>query len=260
VSELLDYTEVPYLQELLNYLPIEPDDGEDVGTYIQNVTNLIAVNYKYEQYQFAYFGIHLLYMTYIYSSIWKISKILPERYSDSIIFARPYRGRENDFNISDVDSIFDYSLMPEKDIAKVFGIIDLHNSHISSVGGIVDTRNDMAHASGKFEILTEDGFNIKTNAIVASMRNINRCMDKQIRSWFEKLLSDYCNDSFSDYEDEKDIIKEKMIQSFKLSVNELLICNEMTVRNLITKYREFEPKLRKFKAAVTSYCDEFGYS
>ena len=54
MSDVVDYTEVPYLQEILNYLPIDPADEEDVINYIQNITNLIAVNYKYGQYQFAF--------------------------------------------------------------------------------------------------------------------------------------------------------------------------------------------------------------
>lgn len=45
MSDVVDYTEVPYLQEILNYLPIDPADEEDVINYIQNITNLIAVNY-----------------------------------------------------------------------------------------------------------------------------------------------------------------------------------------------------------------------
>ena len=114
--EEIDYTEVPYLQEILNYLPINPDDEEDINSYVNNVTNLIAVNYKYEQYQFAYFGVHLLYMTYIYCTAWQISQIIPDRYQDVIVFARPYSGREKDLKIEDANSIFAYSLLPEKDI------------------------------------------------------------------------------------------------------------------------------------------------
>ena len=56
MAEDIDYTEIPYLQEILNYLPINPNDEEDINSYINNITSLIAVNYKYEQYQFAYFG------------------------------------------------------------------------------------------------------------------------------------------------------------------------------------------------------------
>ena len=49
MSDFVDYTEVPYLQDILNFLPINPTDEEDVINYIQNITNLIAVNYKYGQ-------------------------------------------------------------------------------------------------------------------------------------------------------------------------------------------------------------------
>ena len=47
MTDAVDYTEVPYLQEILNFLPINPDDEEDVVSYIGNITNLIAVNFKY---------------------------------------------------------------------------------------------------------------------------------------------------------------------------------------------------------------------
>lgn len=139
MSDVVDYTEVPYLQEILNYLPIDPADEEDVINYIQNITNLIAVNYKYGQYQFAYFGLHLLYMTFIYCTAWKIGQIEPERYKDAIVFARPYSGRE------------------------------------------------------------------------------------------------------------------------KLSTNELLICNEMSINGLITEHRGYQTKLRDFKKSVSDHCLEMGY-
>ena len=257
--ESLDYSEVPYLQDLLNYLPIAPADGEDVITYIQNIINLIAVNYKYEQYQFAYFGVHLLYMTYIYSTTWKISKIAPERYGDSIIFARSYHGRDKDLNLDDVNTIFEYSLLPEKDIAKIFKIIGLDKSQIDGVGELVNTRNGMAHASGKFEILTEDGFDVKANTVLTSIKNIHISVEKQIRLWFSALLIEYCKGGFSEYSDFADIITEQMISNFKLSANELLVCKEMSVRDLISAHREFEKKLKGFKASISSFCEEMGY-
>ena len=46
MSDAVDYIDVPYLQEILNYLPINPTDEEDVINYIKNIANLIAVNYK----------------------------------------------------------------------------------------------------------------------------------------------------------------------------------------------------------------------
>lgn len=259
MSETVDYTEVPYLQEILNFLPIDPNDEEDIINYVLNITNLVAINYKYGQYQFAYFGIHLMYMTYIYCTAWKIGQIEPERYKDAIVFARPYSGREKDLKIEDADSIFAYSLIPEKDIAKLFKIIELDKSQISVVGDLVDTRNDMAHASGKFEILTEDSFDAKVNSILSSMNTIHKCMNKPIRKWYEQVLLSFCAGEYEEYSDPRDIISEQMIQSFKLSANELLICNEMSVSNLITAHRGYQAKLKDFKKIVTGYCQELGY-
>ena len=260
MSDIIDFSDVPYLQELLEYLPLNPSDDEDILNYIQNVTNLIAVNYKYGQYQFSYFGIHLLYMTYIYCAIWKISKIEPKRYCDAVVFARPYNNRGNDIDVENINSIFEYSLIPEKDIPKVFKIIGLDKSQISRVSGLVDIRNEMAHASGKFEILTEEGFDVSANSILTSIRNIHNSMDKQIREWFKRILIDFCNDGFADYAKVKDIIDEQMVQNFKMSINELLVCNEMSVKDIITLNRAYEKKLKEFKESILLYCQDLSYA
>lgn len=259
MPEVIDYTEVPHLQDILNYLPINPEDEEDVINYIQNITNLVAVNYKYGQYQFAYFGIHLLYMTYIYCTAWKISQIEPDRYRDAIIYARPYSGREKDFKIEEPESVFAYSLMPESDIAKIFRIIDLDGSQIKKVGDSVKTRNEMAHASGKFEIPNEDGFETKVHTLYISIKNIHSKMDACIRKWYKQVLLSFCKGEYEGYENPKDVLIEQMIQSFKLSTNELLICNEMSVSELITEHRDYLEQLNAFKITVADYCTEMGY-
>lgn len=259
MSDAVDYTEVPCLQEILNYLPIDPADGEDLINYIKNITNLVAINYKYDQYQFAYFGIHLLYMTYIYCTAWKVSQIESARYKDAIVFARAYNGRESDLKIEEANSIFVYSLMPEKDISRLFKIIGLDKSQILAVSSLVDDRNEMAHASGKFEILTEDIFDAKAHNIINSIKNIHGCMDSLIRKWFQQVLINFCTGKYDGYDNPDDVISEQMIQSFKLSTNELLICNEMSVRHLISKHREYQVKLKDFKKAMQQYCEERCY-
>lgn len=259
MPEMFDYTEVPYMQEILNFLPIDPAGDEDVIDYIQNIITLIIVNYKYGQYQFAYFGVHLLYMTYIYCTAWKIAQIEPDRYKDAIVFARSYNGRESDFKIEDAESIFSYSLVPEKEIARLFKIIELDKSQISMVGSIVAARDEMAHATGKLVILTEDILDAKLNSVLMSMKSIHKCMDKPIRKWYEQILLDFCAGNYEGYDDPADFISERMIPSFKLSINELLICNEMSVSKLINAHRDYEFRLRSFKGAVLNHCQEMGY-
>lgn len=257
LTEVFDSIKVPYLDEIRDHLPISATDKKDVDTYLKNVIDSILVNCGGRQYQFAYFGIHLLYMTYIYFSVQKISIIIPNRYKDAVVFAKPYRSHKLDFN--NLESTFDYSLVSEKELPNILKIVGLDSSQIDKIGNIVDTRNNMAHASGKFEILTEDNFNVKVNAVVTSIRNIHGCMDKQLRFWFKDFLLRYCNHEFVDYGDIKDIITEQMVQGFNLSVQELLVCNEMSVKPLIVDNPKFRDDLNKFKNILKEYCKNQGY-
>ena len=84
-------------------------------------------------------------------------------------------------------------------------------------------------------------------------------MNNPIRKWYEQVLLSFCAGEYEGYDEPKDIISEQMIQSFKLSTNELLICNEMSVSSLITAHRGYQTKLKEFKKVVTRYCQELGY-
>ena len=257
LTEAIAFTDVPYLEELRSYLPIDATDKEDVNTYLKNITDSVLVNFGSEQYQFAYFGLHLLYMTYIYFSVRKISLMLPDRYQDAVVFAKPYHGQKLDFN--NIESTFDYSLVAEKELPNIFKIIGLDDGQIGKIGGLVEIRNDMAHANGRFTILNEDAFYAAANGICDSARNIHIRMDAQIRNWFKDFLLCFFNKDLEEYGDDMtDIIKEQMIQGFNLSVRELLVCNEMSVKALVFENTKFKDNLNKFKKTLKEYCEEQG--
>ena len=78
-------------------------------------------------------------------------------------------------------------------------------------------------------------------------------MDSCIRKWYRQVLLSFCAGEYDGYDNPKDFIFEQMIQSFKLSMNELLVCNEMSVSGLITEHRGYERKLKDFKKAVNIF-------
>jgi hypothetical protein len=259
MTDTIEFVEVPYLEEIMNYLPISAMDKEDVPLYLQNITNLVNVNYKYEQYQFAYFGLHLIDMTYIYFTVWKISKLIPDRYKDATVFARTYSGREGELDFLNIESIFEYSLVPEKELPKIFRLIGLDDGQIGSISVLVNTRNDMAHASGKLEIPNDVEFASKANSMYVSMRNIHKCIIHQIKVWYQDILLKYCFGEFEAYTDDIDFIFEQMIQNFNLSVNELSACNEMSIRELASEKPDIRDKLMSFKKSLKNYCENQGY-
>lgn len=91
------------------------------------------------------------------------------------------------------------------------------------------------------------------------MNVIHSCMCRPLRKWYSQILVSFCKGEYEGYTEPGDFITEQMIQSFKLSTNELLVCNDMSVSNLITEHRGYATKLKAFKKAVTGYCQEMGY-
>lgn len=264
MDEIMTSTEaVPYLEDIAKHLPIDPMDQEDINTYVNSILKIVIVNYRYAQYQFSYFGVHLLYMVYIYCSVWKISKVNPDRYNDSVLFARTYSGKEKKVDFFNIKSIFQYSNVPEKDMAKFFNIICLDPSQIGNIQMLVDKRNDMAHATGRFEVITDEQFKSSVKEIYSSMSNIHKCMDKQIRKWFSNLLIEYAKGNYDeDYSDVNDLIYEEMVQNYNFSANELLVCNEMSINEYVKNYKNYGidkvnvVRLKTMKESVYKYCNE----
>jgi hypothetical protein len=194
-------------------------------------------------------------MTYIYFTVWKISKVIPSRYEDATVFVQAYRGSGLDF--LNIESIFEYSHVPEKELPKIFRLIGLDGGQLGNISGLVDARNDMAHASGRFEIPNDMEFASKANSICTSIRNIHKCMINQIKFWYQDILLKYCSGEFRAYADnnDKDFIFEQMIQNFNLSVNELLVCNEMSIHKLTVANPAIRDKLGFFKKSLKTYCE-----
>ncbi len=208
--------------QLLDYLPI--DDAE-INNYVNPLFNSAQVTYDKEQYQFSYFAVHLIFMTYIYLTVWKISQFHKEKFEHSLLFARPYNG--SDVNLKQVRSIFDYSHLPEKDIFELFSLIGLDNGYIKSTKKLIDSRNDMAHATGKIQILDMRHFDDAIAGLLGVCLTIQKNMDETIKKWYKNKLLDFAK---SGVLEEKtlpaDFIDEILIGNLSFSKKDLFACSE----------------------------------
>lgn len=245
--------------DLLSYLPI---DDFEVKTYSELLTRSISANYEKSEYQFAYFGVHLLFMTYIYCSVWKIGRFYKNRYEDTVLFARTYRSKEREIDLKNIKSVFEFSYIPEKDIFKFFTLVDLDPGYIGSIVELVDTRNNMAHATGKIEIYSVEEFNRTVNVLLSIAQNITENMTKPIRSWYEKMLLSWADGKFSNlYTSSTDVITEEIIKEFGFSQKELSVCSEFGVskfnnRELYNLSPEKIDMIKQFHSKTKEICKE----
>lgn len=211
--------------DILNYLPI---DDLEVHDYVGPLLNSALITYEKEQYQFAYFALHLVFMTAIYGFVWKISQFHKEKYEDSLLFARPYNGTSVDFK--NVQSLFAYSKMPEKDIFEFLSLVGLDNSFIKSVKRLIDTRNEMAHASGQIRIATSESFDRAIKELLSILGNIQKKLNNTIKNWYKEELNKIAKNGIdTEFEDAQDYIKSVFVDRLSFSRYDLQTCSECGV-------------------------------
>ncbi|MCD4818665.1 MAG: hypothetical protein K8S23_08225 [Candidatus Cloacimonetes bacterium] len=243
-----------WLIDILEFFPIE---GEEINNYVSSVSKTIAITYENEEYQFCYLAIHILFMTYIYTTVWKISQQHKNRFLDSSLFARPYNNETINFN--NIKSVFEFSKLPEKEIFKFLSLIDIDNGFIGKLPKLVDKRNSLAHASGNVIFDSLITFEEEINNIALIISNINKKMNITIRKWYEDILLSFCNDKFlEEYETPIEIIEYFMIDEFSLSLKELEVCKNMGISKFRdrTKYSlniEQITKIKKFHSDINKY-------
>ncbi len=214
--------------EIEQYLSI---DDLEITNYVRPLFESAIVTYEKEQYQFSYFAIHLIFMTYIYSTVWKIGQYHKDKYEQSLLFARPYNG--SDVNFKEIKSVFEFSHLPEKDIFEFFALIGLENGYIKSTKKLIDYRNEMAHATGKFQISSSAHFDEAISEILNVTAKIHEKLSLTIRDWYREELVFYAKNELSEqYSTPLDYINNIFISNLSFSKKELLTCKEFGLRDL----------------------------
>jgi len=220
-----------FLNEIKLHLPIE---DIEVSDYYERLSNTILINYNNKEYQFAYFGIHLLFMTYIYYIIWQASKFDVKKYDMLSSFARSFNGQELDFQ--QVKSLFEFKVVPEKNIINFLYLLDLDNGYIGNIKNQVSYRNEMAHAIGTYNIVDLQQFEYEIGKII----NIIRTCSKKISN--NLLLQKYV----------RQIYNELYLKSPKVHVD--IFVDEKIIIEISASYEEIKFLYRVGKNKI---CNEF---
>jgi hypothetical protein len=214
--------------EIAEYLPL---NDLEVSNYTTPLFDSASVTYEKEQYQFSYFAVHLIFMTYIYSTVWKIGQFHKDKYEHSILFARLYNG--SDVNLKKIKSVFDFSHLPEKDIFEFFALIGLDNGYIKSTKELIDYRNDMAHATGRFQISSSDDYDKAINEITSVIAKVHQKLSLTIRDWYKEELVFYAKNELDEqYSSATDYIQSVFISDQSFSKNEFLVCKDFGLNKL----------------------------
>lgn len=131
------------VNELRNYLPIYFESKEN-NEYVEYLTSAYLKNVEAEKYQFSFIAFHILYMCFIYKTIWSLKKN-----GDTANFNAIMNSCRHKHKLSVYSSLFDISVLGETDSFNFIRLFPFHQNDIDKFSYPVKVRNHCAHASGK---------------------------------------------------------------------------------------------------------------
>jgi hypothetical protein len=91
----------------------------------------------------------------------------------------------------------------------------------------------MAHATGKFQISSENDYNTAINEILNVTAKIHEKLSLTIRDWYREELLNYARNELSEeYSSILDYINNIFINNLSFSQRELLVCKEFGLSKL----------------------------
>ena len=232
---------------ILEYLPNSfrvPDEQE----YINFLWEAFASNYEHGNYQFAMLPYHMLYMSFVYFSVWQIKLMRPKDFENASIFVPP---KERD--ILRATSPFTFSVVNERSIFRFLKLIGCEDQHTGSFARLVDVRNELAHSNGLINCRDQRSADQRIGDVMRQVQAIQSHMTPLLHECLSQFLVESCAaEDGMEYDNRDDQIRELLVHKHYFSLKDIEAGRRFDIRSLATEPR-FEAMQELFDQFVSLY-------
>lgn len=203
--------------EIHDYLPLAyPSAGE--GEYIRFVWEAFESNYVAGKYQFAILAFHMLYMSYVYFSVWQIKQAKPEAFTHAVLF------QQKEKELLTASSPFTFSEVNERSIFKFLRLAGCENQHIGKFQKLVDQRNEIAHPNGNIFFSDQATANQRIEEVMQQIRGIQNHMPSVLHACLLQFLRDSANPDEREIADSEVHVEMNFLHKHYLSRKDIEAC------------------------------------
>lgn len=203
--------------EIHNYLPLAyPSAGE--GEYIRFVWEAFESNYVAGKYQFAMLAFHMLYMSYVYFSVWQIKQAKPEAFTHAVLF------QQKEKELLTASSPFTFSEVNERSIFKFLRLVGCENQHIGRFQKLVDQRNEIAHPNGNIFFSDQATADLRIEEVMQQIRGIQTHMQSVLHACLLQFLHDSANPDEREIADSEVHVEINFLHKHYLSRKDIEAC------------------------------------
>lgn len=217
---------------ILEYLPDTfrvPGEQE----YITFLWDAFVSNYEHENYQFAMLPYHMLYMSFVYFSVWQIKLMRPKDFGHATIFI-PERER----GILQATSPFTFSVVNERSIFRFLKLIGCDDQDTGSFASLVKVRNDLAHSNGLINCKDQPAADRRIAEVLRQVLAIQSHMTPLLHECLTRFLVDSSAEEDSmEYDNPEDQIRELLVHKHYFSLKDIEACRGFDIQSLASQPR-----------------------
>lgn len=215
-----------------DYLPHSFKNKND-GEYIAFLWDAFESNYQNGKYQFAMLAYHMLYMSFVYFSIWQIKLSRPDDYKKAAVFLANRKLAENDLLAA--SSPFTLSKLEERTIFRLLRLTGCESADVKPFAQLVDERNEIAHSNGNIYYSDHIAADRKIAEFLRHMDAIQTHIRPVLHECFSKFLCDSHDPERRQYLDDADQIREALIHENYFSQKDIEACLGFDINTLADK-------------------------
>jgi hypothetical protein len=172
--------------ELSSYLPVSYRSHAE-ERYIAFLWDAFQSNYSNEKFEFSCFAFHLLYMSFVSFSLWRIRSVRKQDFQNALIgFQREKEGR---ILKADTPFMF-YENLKESEIFRFLKLLGCENDQVGEFSKFVGSRNKMAHPSGTVFFNDQISIDREIEKMMREVANIQNHMKTIVLDAYGQFLQE----------------------------------------------------------------------
>lgn len=214
--------------ELADFLPVSYKSRAE-EEYIGFLWSAFQDNYKSGKYEFSSLAFHLLYMSFVSFTIWKIRLGREQDFRNALIGFQ--KEAENRLLVADTPFKF-YEKLKESQIFRFLKLVGCENEQIGEFSRFVKRRNKIAHPSGTVFFNDQRAIDDEITQMMREMANIQKHMRTIVLEVYDRFLVESSDIEIREYADDNQEIEVNLIHRNYISKLDLDNCLAYDIADL----------------------------
>jgi hypothetical protein len=205
---------------LADYLPVSFRSSSEEA-YIRFLWESFQSNYEGGKFEFSCLAFHLLYMSFVSFSLWRIRHVREQDFKNALIGFQSTK--EADLLKASTPFAF-YEKLKESEIFRFFKLLGCENQQVGEFSRFLKNRNQVAHPTGTVLFNDQKSIDAEIGKMMREVANIQSHMKPVVLDVYGQFLQESGDFDARQYADPEQEIKINFIHQNYISRKDIEFC------------------------------------